>query len=146
MPKLFKEWRTTCLSFEEDPEPFGRVRDHNIMAMCKEFRIEVLQNASHTLYKLEKIIELNHGRAPMTYNKFQGIIASMGPPAAAEPSISEDLLGQCYTPVNEDHDDKFGVPTLEELGPLSFVNLSSSNPQYISFQALTQKVLSRPFG
>lgn len=104
------------MTFEEDPEPFGRVRDHNIMAMCKEFNIEVVQNASHTLYKLEKIIELNAGRAPMTYNRFQAIIASMGPPAASEPPITGDILGQCYTPINEDHEEKYGVPTLEELG------------------------------
>lgn len=116
LPKLFKEWHTTCLTFEEDPEPFGRVRDHNIMAMCKEVNIEVIQVASHTLYKLEKIIELNQGRAPMTYNKFQSVIASMGPPAVADPQLNGDYLGQCYTPVNEDHDDKFGVPSLEELG------------------------------
>lgn len=54
LPKLFKEWGTTCLTFEEDPEPFGKVRDHNISEMCKELGIEVISAVSHTLYKLEK--------------------------------------------------------------------------------------------
>lgn len=54
LPKLFKEWGTTDLTFEEDPEPFGRVRDLNIMAMCKELGISVVSKASHTLYKLEQ--------------------------------------------------------------------------------------------
>lgn len=54
LPKLFKEWGTTCLTFEEDPEPFGRVRDHNITEICKELSVEVITAVSHTLYKLEK--------------------------------------------------------------------------------------------
>jgi cryptochrome len=49
-----QEWGTTNLTFEEDPEPFGRVRDQNIMAMCKELGITVISRVSHTLYKLEK--------------------------------------------------------------------------------------------
>lgn len=41
LPKLFKEWGTTSLTFEEDPEPFGRVRDHNIKTLCRELGITV---------------------------------------------------------------------------------------------------------
>lgn len=54
LPKLFKEWGTNCLTFEEDPEPFGRVRDQNICEMCKELKIDVITAVSHTLYKLER--------------------------------------------------------------------------------------------
>lgn len=45
---------TTCLSFEEDPEPFGKERDQKIIKICKDLNIEVIQVVSHTLYKLEK--------------------------------------------------------------------------------------------
>ena len=51
---FFKEWGTTYFTFEEDPEPFGRVRDQNIVAMCKEMNIAVSHEHSHTLYNLEK--------------------------------------------------------------------------------------------
>lgn len=54
LPKLFKEWGTTALTFEEDPEPYGRVRDHNIMTKCREVGIKVISRVSHTLYKLDK--------------------------------------------------------------------------------------------
>lgn len=57
LPKLFKEWGTTCLTFEEDPEPFGKVRDHNISEMCKELNIDVISAVSHTLYKLERLVQ-----------------------------------------------------------------------------------------
>lgn len=54
LPKLFKKWGTTCLSFEEDPEPFGKVRDRNIQQLCSEVGVDVIKIASHTLYTLEK--------------------------------------------------------------------------------------------
>ncbi|XP_058129891.1 cryptochrome-1-like [Anopheles ziemanni] len=116
LPKLFKEWDTTCLTFEEDPEPFGRVRDHNISEMCKELGIEVISAASHTLYNLERIIEKNGGRAPLTYHQFQAIIASMDAPPPPETTITLEVIGNATTPQYDDHDDKYGVPTLEELG------------------------------
>nr|XP_018916708.1 PREDICTED: cryptochrome-1-like isoform X1 [Bemisia tabaci] len=116
LPKLFKEWNITCLSFEEDPEPFGKVRDQNIMALCKELSIEVISRVSHTLYKLDKIIEKNGGRAPLTYHQFQTVIAQLDPPQQAESPVSVRLIANAFTPISEDHDETYGVPTLEELG------------------------------
>lgn len=116
LPKLFREWGTTALSFEEDPEPYGRVRDHNIMSKCREVGITVTSRVSHTLYKLDQIIERNGGKAPLTYHQFQALIASMPPPSKAEAPISAQTLNGATTPVTDDHDDRFGVPTLEELG------------------------------
>ncbi|XP_055377528.1 cryptochrome-1-like isoform X2 [Condylostylus longicornis] len=115
-PKLFKEWKTTCLTFEEDPEPYGKVRDQNVTEMCKEFGVEVIVAVSHTLFKLDTIIEKNGGKPPLTYYQFQSIIASMDPPAQSEQAITPECLGTTYTPIMDDHDDKYNVPTLEELG------------------------------
>ncbi|KAL4704997.1 hypothetical protein ACJJTC_009785 [Scirpophaga incertulas] len=116
LPKLFREWGTTELTFEEDPEPYGRVRDHNIMSKCREVGITVVSQVSHTLYILDKIIERNGGKAPLTYHQFQALIASLPPPPPAEPPISAQMLKGITTPITEDHDERFGVPTLEELG------------------------------
>lgn len=54
LPKLFREWGTTALTFEEDPEPYGRVRDQNIKSKCREVGITVTSRVSHTLYKLDQ--------------------------------------------------------------------------------------------
>ncbi|XP_006566015.1 cryptochrome-1 isoform X4 [Apis cerana] len=116
LPKLFKEWGTTNLTFEEDPEPFGRVRDHNISALCKELGISVVQKVSHTLYKLDEIIERNGDKPPLTYHQFQTVVASMDPPEPPVPTVTSACVGSAYTPLKEDHDDHYGVPTLEELG------------------------------
>lgn len=49
----------------------------------------------------------------------------MEPPPAPEPAIILEDFGNCYTPICEDHDDKYGVPTLEELG--SFIKSHLNN-------------------
>lgn len=115
-PKLFKEWGTTCLSFEQDPEPYGRVRDQSIIAMAKEMGVQVITHASHTLYDLEKILKNNDGKPPLTYKQFQNTLSAMEPPSPPEPTISLECLAGVETPIDEDHDDKFAVPSLEELG------------------------------
>lgn len=88
LPKLFKEWGTTSLSFEEDPEPFGSVRDHNITNLCNELGISVIQRVSHTLYNLQQIIDKNDGKAPLTYHQFLAVIACMDPPPLPEPPVT----------------------------------------------------------
>lgn len=40
----------------------------------------------------------------------------MGPPEHPVPTLEVQLLTGCSTPVSEDHEEKFGVPSLEELG------------------------------
>jgi cryptochrome len=40
----------------------------------------------------------------------------MDPPQEAEPTIVEETIGKARTPIACDHDEKYGVPTLEELG------------------------------
>ncbi|KAJ8951857.1 hypothetical protein NQ318_019833 [Aromia moschata] len=116
LPKLFKEWGTTALTFEEDPEPFGRVRDDNITALCRELGIAVVPRVSHTLYHLEHIIERNGGTAPLTYHQFLAVVACMGPPPQPELPVNATALNGATTPLSDDHDERYGVPTLEELG------------------------------
>ena len=63
-----------------------------------------------------RIIERNNEKAPLTYKQFQRVIDGMDPPPKPVPTLTLQMLGSAVTPVAEDHDDKFGVPTLEELG------------------------------
>lgn len=63
-----------------------------------------------------RIIEINGNRTPLTYNQFQCIVESMDPPPVAEMEIPSELLHRATTPLTDDHEDRFGVPTLDELG------------------------------
>lgn len=49
-PRLFREWKTSFLTFEEDSEPFGREKDAAIRLLAQESGVEVAVGRSHTLY------------------------------------------------------------------------------------------------
>ncbi|KAK3548781.1 hypothetical protein QTP70_020669 [Hemibagrus guttatus] len=115
-PRLFKEWKITHLSYEYDSEPFGKERDAAIKKLANEAGVEIIVRISHTLYDLEKIIELNGGQPPLTYKRFQTIISKMDPVEIPEETITAEILRKCIMPVGDDHDKRFGVPSLEELG------------------------------
>uniref|UniRef100_A0AAY4CS07 Cryptochrome-1 n=1 Tax=Denticeps clupeoides TaxID=299321 RepID=A0AAY4CS07_9TELE len=115
-PRLFKEWDISRLSYEYDSEPFGKERDAAIKKLASEAGVEVTVCISHTLYDLDKIIELNGGQSPLTYKRFQTLISKMDAVEGPVDTITAGVMGACTTPLSDDHDDKFGVPSLEELG------------------------------
>ena len=82
------QWKITYLSFEEDPEPFGQVRDHNIKSMCKDMDVKVVTEKSHTLYDLDSIIDKNLGKSPSTYKQFINTISKMKPPTTPVPHVN----------------------------------------------------------
>ncbi|NXI25158.1 CRY1 protein, partial [Sterrhoptilus dennistouni] len=115
-PRLFKEWNIAKLSVEYDSEPFGKERDAAIKKLASEAGVEVIVRISHTLYDLDKIIELNGGQPPLTYKRFQTLISRMEPLEMPVETITPEVMKKCTTPVSDDHDEKYGVPSLEELG------------------------------
>ena len=48
--------------------------------------------------------------------QFQNIIATVDPPPSPEADITFEFIGRGYTPMDNEADDKYNVPTLEELG------------------------------
>ncbi|KAM4721522.1 cryptochrome-2 isoform 2-T2 [Rhinophrynus dorsalis] len=115
-PRLFKEWRVTRLTFEYDSEPFGKERDAAIMKLAKEAGVEVIVENSHTLYELDRIIELNGHSPPLTYKRFQAIISRMELPRRPAPTVTRQQMDACRAEIKSNHDDSYGVPSLEELG------------------------------
>uniref|UniRef100_A0A4W4ER79 Photolyase/cryptochrome alpha/beta domain-containing protein n=1 Tax=Electrophorus electricus TaxID=8005 RepID=A0A4W4ER79_ELEEL len=114
--RLFVKFNRFKLTFEYDSEPFGKERDAAIKKLAMEAGVEVIVKISHTLYNLDKIIELNGGQPPLTYKRFQTLVSRMDPPEMPVETLSSTLMGCCITPISEDHGDKYGVPSLEELG------------------------------
>ncbi|XP_077318083.1 cryptochrome-2 isoform X2 [Lithobates pipiens] len=115
-PRLFKEWGVTRLTFQYDSEPFGKERDAAIMKLAKEAGVEVIVESSHTLYDLDKIIEMNGNSPPLTYKRFQAIVSRMELPRRPVPSITRQQMEKCRAEIKSTHDDTYGVPSLEELG------------------------------
>ena len=54
LPRLFKAWKITRLTFEFDHEPDGRQRDSKICELASEAGIEVETRVCHSLYDLDK--------------------------------------------------------------------------------------------
>uniref|UniRef100_W5NBN8 Cryptochrome circadian regulator 2 n=1 Tax=Lepisosteus oculatus TaxID=7918 RepID=W5NBN8_LEPOC len=115
-PRLFKEWNVTHLTFEYDSEPFGKERDAAIMKLARESGVETIVQESHTLYSLDRIIELNNNSPPLTFKRFQAIVSRLGLPKKPLGTVTPQQMERCHTPISENHDECYRVPTLEELG------------------------------
>ncbi|KAJ8031835.1 Cryptochrome-1 [Holothuria leucospilota] len=123
-PRLFKEWNITHLSFEEDCEPYGRERDQVIKALAQEAGVDVICQRSHTLYDPQEILKLNNNEPPLTYNRFQELISLIGPPPQpVDPVTAQDVEGM-DTAIASNHYEKYGIPSLEELGKREIVFLT----------------------
>lgn len=116
LPQLFKEWKVTKLTYEYDTEPYSLNRDQTVTRLAKEHGVEVIYKISHTLYDMNRIIEENSGKTPLTYNRMQAIVRSLGPPKKPISAPAAENMNDVSSPYTKDHEDKYGVPTLEELG------------------------------
>ncbi|KAM7413865.1 hypothetical protein PAMA_018927 [Pampus argenteus] len=115
-PRLFKEWKVTRLTFEYDPEPYGKERDGAIIKMAQEFGVETVVRNSHTLFNLDRIIEMNNNSPPLTFKRFQTIVSRLELPRRPLPPITQQQMDKCHTKIADNHDQLYSIPSLEELG------------------------------
>ncbi|XP_076135908.1 cryptochrome circadian regulator 5 [Alosa pseudoharengus] len=116
LPELFNKWKITRLTFEVDTEPHSLQRDEEVLKLARDHGVEVIQKISHTLYNLERIIDENHGKAPLTYVRFQTVLKGVGPPKRPAPPPTLENMKGVSTPCTDKHEEKYGIPTLDELG------------------------------
>ncbi|EDQ87586.1 uncharacterized protein MONBRDRAFT_27108 [Monosiga brevicollis MX1] len=57
LPKKFKEWKVTRLTYELDTEPYARVRDAAINDLAKKHNVEVIAEAGHMLHDPESYLK-----------------------------------------------------------------------------------------
>lgn len=67
-------------------------------------------------FGLPRIIELNGQKPPLTYKRFQALISRMELPKKPVVAVSSQQMASCRAEIQENHDDAYGVPSLEELG------------------------------
>uniref|UniRef100_A0A673H2W2 Cryptochrome circadian regulator 2 n=1 Tax=Sinocyclocheilus rhinocerous TaxID=307959 RepID=A0A673H2W2_9TELE len=115
-PRLFKEWNVTRLTFEYDSEPYGKERDAAIIKMAQEYGVETVVRNTHTLYSPDRIIEMNNHSPPLTFKRFQAIVNRLELPRKPLPTITQEQMARCQTQISENHDERYGVPSLKELG------------------------------
>ncbi|KAG7483336.1 hypothetical protein JOB18_045863 [Solea senegalensis] len=108
-PKLFNKWKVTKLTYEYDTEPYSLSRDKKVTELAKEHEVEVIYKISHTLYDIDRIIEENDGKAPLTYNRMQAIVKSLGPPKKPVPAPTMEDMTEVKTPCLENHEKIHGI-------------------------------------
>ncbi|XP_051979060.1 cryptochrome-2-like isoform X2 [Xyrauchen texanus] len=62
------------------------------------------------------IIEMNNHSPPLTFKRFQAIVNRLELPRKPLPTITPEQMARCRTQISENHDERYGVPSLEELG------------------------------
>lgn len=79
LPKLWKQWGVTHLTFEEDEtgEPYAKARDEKVLEEARKFGIEVHSFASETIHPLCKYVESAGGSVPITMGGFQTLFGRM---------------------------------------------------------------------
>lgn len=115
LPYLFKKWDVTRLSFESDCEPYSETRDAVVSCLAKEAGIEVISRVSHTLYDPKALFRSTRGKVPLLFDEFKEVILQQGRPEMPVPRVDSKLFGPCVTPVGRDHDQQYGVPTLDDM-------------------------------
>lgn len=79
--------------------------------------LAVASDAARVLVGLyPRIIELNGQKPPLTYKRFQAIISRMELPRKPVGSVTSEQMESCRAEIQDNHDESYGVPSLEELG------------------------------
>lgn len=100
------------MTFTVTPGMFPALIYSTTADMCQER----VYKATICVLSCLRIIELNGSQPPLTYKRFQTLVSRMDPPEMPVETLSDTLMGRCVTPISDDHGDKYGVPSLEELG------------------------------
>jgi len=79
-PQLFERWHVHLLTYETDIEPYAVKRDAEVQKLAALQGVKVNTYCSHTIYNPEVVIARNLGKAPITYQKFLGIVEKLKVP------------------------------------------------------------------
>lgn len=67
----------TRLTFECDPEPYGKERDGAIIKMAQELGVETIVRNSHTLYNLDRFVTHTHANTRLSVSNYSSLIVGL---------------------------------------------------------------------
>lgn len=59
---------------------------------------------------------MNKDMPPLTFKRFQAIVQRLELPKKPLPTVTRQQMDCCQTGVEANHDERYGVPSLDELG------------------------------
>lgn len=117
LPRLFKEWNVTMLTFEHDIEPYSIERDAFVTMTAEQHNVKVVREFSLTIFNPELVLRKNGANPPLTYQKFLSVASSLPVPAPVENPQKLPLSCKPDKDKNEIKNDRcYDIPTLKDLG------------------------------
>lgn len=116
LPKLFKNWNVTKLTFQKSQASFESIsHDQIIEAIAEEHEVTTKTFYNHTLYHPEEVLKAGDGKYPQSHKEFSQLVLTMGRPK--EPLPEPDPVSDS-APSSPDHPEPpIGtIPTLQEVG------------------------------
>ena len=138
LPKLFKEWNITKITFEADDEPYGQQRDLAVSLIAEDHGVEVVSRTSHTLFNPSAIVEANGGNVPVTFEDFEKVLKGMSPPPKPVKPVTRKAFASTLCPVYLDHDEKYGIPDLSAWKKESDAHSPFTGGEHEALQRLKQ--------
>ena len=104
------------MTYMRDAEIFYKQRDAEIKTIVNRLEIVTKSFGGHTLYEPDEIIEVNGGEIPLSHDEFYGVVKTMGDPAPQVADLSATDFKESLCPVEPNHDEVYGLPTLSDFG------------------------------
>ena len=115
----------TQMTYMRDAEVFYKQRDAEIKTIVNRLEIVTKSFGGHTLYEPEDIIEANDGEIPLSHSEFYQVVKKMGDPTPQIGDLKPSDFKDCLCPINPNHDEVYGLPTLSDFGFEEQTHLSS---------------------
>lgn len=89
-PKLLPEWNVKHITYENEIEPYAQQSYINLKKIAQRHGIELSGLNSNNLYDFKKVLELNEGKPPTTYQKFLSLAAKLTVPKPIKTFVRND--------------------------------------------------------
>ena len=63
-----------------------------------------------------RVFKANNNSSPSTFKQFETLIKKLGSPDYCVDSVDEELFASCVTPLEENHEELYGIPCFKDLG------------------------------
>lgn len=74
IPRIFKEWNVTLMTFESEIESFSLRRDALVKIHAEQFNVKLDEFQSHTIYNPHLVLARNNNQVPIRYQTFMSLV------------------------------------------------------------------------
>lgn len=120
IPRIFKEWNVTLMTYESEIEPFNQRRDALVKIHADQLNVKLDEFHSHTIFNPHVVLQNNQNNVPMQYQSFLGLVANKKVAPAVSITNKHKLKAEHQPPQDTKevaNEMCYGLPELSELTP-----------------------------